>query len=195
MATNCDAFYLVQSSDTCSTIASKYGINLATFYAWNPAVGSSCLDLELNEYVCVGLLNASSTAVSTTTMPTSTGISTPSSVQTGMVSGCDAFYAVKSGDTCSVIASEYDISLAPFYGWNPAVGSSCLYLEVGGYVCVGVVGSSSVTATPTSYTPSSTMGVSTPSPIQTGMVSDCDEFYDVESGDTCSAIASEYDIS
>lgn len=47
---------LVVSGDTCSTIATTAGITLDEFYSWNTMVGSSCGDLWLNYYVCVGVL-------------------------------------------------------------------------------------------------------------------------------------------
>lgn len=37
-------------------------------------------------------------------------------------------------------------------------------------------------------------GIDTPLPIQEGMVDDCDDFYTVQSGDTCAVIASEHGI-
>lgn len=69
---------------------------------------------------------------------TSTGIVTPSPIQTDMVSDCDEFYKVQENDICSGIASDFDISLSGFYAWNPAVGSTCAYLELNVYVCVQV---------------------------------------------------------
>lgn len=51
---NCDQFHEVESSDTCFDI-SKKGVSLNTFYAWNPAVGTICDDLEVGTYVCVGV--------------------------------------------------------------------------------------------------------------------------------------------
>jgi hypothetical protein len=63
MATNCNKFYLVIKGDECGTIASKAGISLADFYAWNPAVGSTCATLGLNDYVCTGTLDCLSASV------------------------------------------------------------------------------------------------------------------------------------
>lgn len=203
MVSTCDEFYLVVSDDTCATIASEYGISLADFYAWNPAVGSSCAYLDLDDYVCVNVIGntaSSSASVTTTTSTSSTAISTPSPIQTGMISTCDEFYMVVSGDSCSVISSDYDIFLTDFYAWNPAVGSSCAYLDVGDYVCVGVTGSgtttvaATTTTTTTSTTTSIGTGVTTPSPIQTGMVTGCNAFYYVVSGDSCTSIATAEDV-
>lgn len=128
---------------------------------------------------------SAATGTATTATPTN-GIATPTPIQTGMTTSCDVFHLVESGDTCSGLSSEYDITLTQFYTWNPSVGSTCLYLELGTYVCVGILGSASSSTIPT--TTGST--ITTPSPIQTGMVTDCDKFYDVQSGDDCADIAS-----
>ena len=140
IATNCDKFYLVVSGDQCGTIAANEGISLANFYAWNPAVGTSCQSLYLGYYVCVGIIGSTPSATITTKTSTSpgNGITTPTPYQTGMTSNCDLFHLVISGDQCGVVAATYNISLAQFYAWNPAVGSSCQYLDLGDYVCVGV---------------------------------------------------------
>lgn len=45
-----------------------------------------------------------------------------------------------------------------------------------------------------SATATSTMSVSTPAAVQTGVVSDCTEFYEAVSGDTCYDIAQTYSI-
>ena len=119
MVTDCDAFHLVASGDECGTIASTYGITLANFYLWNPAVGSTCLYLDLGDYVCVNIIGGSTTitttTATTTTATTGDGVTTPTPIQTGMVTDCDAFHLVVSGDECSTIASTYGITLANLY--------------------------------------------------------------------------------
>ncbi|KAK3491815.1 hypothetical protein B0T13DRAFT_490449 [Neurospora crassa] len=150
MVGNCDRFHLVKSGDQCGTIASTYGITLANFYSWNPAVGTSCQSLWLDTYVCVRTIGfvPPKTTTTTTKKPTSTtsagGVATPTPTQPGMVSGCKKFHkgrgnvsTVASGDQCGTIATRYGISLASFYSWNPAVGSSCQTLWLDYYVCVG----------------------------------------------------------
>ncbi|KAJ5710396.1 hypothetical protein N7488_004552 [Penicillium malachiteum] len=137
MTSTCDEFYLVESGDTCEAIAAAANITLAQFYAWNPAVGSSCADLWVGDYVCIDSSVTITTTVSaTTTSSGASGISTPSPIQTGMTSTCDEFYLVVSGDTCAEILSDWDITLAEFYAWNPAVGSACTDIWMGDYVCV-----------------------------------------------------------
>ncbi|KAL4907197.1 hypothetical protein BDW74DRAFT_166705 [Aspergillus multicolor] len=189
MVANCDGLYLIVSGDNCATVAANHGISLADFYAWNPAVGNTCAYLDLGDYVCVGVIGASAAVTTTSSSSSSSGngITTPSPIQTGMVSNCDLFHLVESGDTCAAIAEGQGISLSDFYAWNPAVGTSCSYLGLGDYVCVGIVGSASSSVTATSTTTGN--GITTPTPIQTGMVSNCAQFYFAVSGDGCASIA------
>lgn len=127
-----------------------------------------------------------SVSVSNVTATATNNITTPSPVQTGMTSSCDVFTVVQSDTTCDDIVSEYDISLADFYAWNPAVGDECTDLDTGFYVCVGILGAAPATTTASS--------ISTPSPVQTGIATACDEFYPVVSGNTCEGIAEEFDV-
>lgn len=192
LVSNCDSFYLVQSGDQCGNIASAYGITLANFYAWNPAVGNTCASLIAGDYVCVNIVGGTTlTSSKQTTTPTN-GITTPNPIQTGIVSNCNTFYLVQSGDQCGTIASTHGITLASFYAWNPAVGSTCTSLIAGDYVCVNIIGGTTLTMS-TSKSP--TNGITTPGPIQTGISGSCNTFYLVQSGDQCGTIASSHGIS
>lgn len=129
---NCDAFYLVQSGDTCVAIASSNGITLAQFLEWNPNAGSSCTGLWASTYACISIIGVDRTPTTTTT---GNGITTPTPTQPSMVSNCDTFYYVVSGDTCASSASKSGISFLQLLEWNPSVGSSCtgLWLSAVGF--------------------------------------------------------------
>jgi hypothetical protein len=62
----------------------------------------------------------------------------PTPYQTGMATNCNKFHLVVSGDQCGTVATSAGITLANFYLWNPAVGSTCATLDLGDYVCIGV---------------------------------------------------------
>ncbi|KAF4919633.1 LysM domain-containing protein [Colletotrichum viniferum] len=196
MTKDCNKFYFVKTGDGCANIASSNSIALSDFYAWNPAVGDTCAGLWANVYVCVGVIGSS--APTTTTAPASTttagnGISTPTPIQEGMVDNCNRFYMVKTGDGCASIASANSIPLSDFYEWNPAVGNTCAGLWANVYVCVRVIGYTApvtTTTAPATTTTAPGNGISTPTPIQEGMVGNCNKFYKVKSGDGCAAIAS-----
>jgi hypothetical protein len=188
MSSTCNKFHLVVSGDQCGAIASAAGISLANFYAWNPAVGSSCAFLGLGDYVCIDIIGVTPTTTSSaTTTSAGNGVSTPTPYQTGMTTNCNKFHLVVSGDQCGAIASAAGVSLANFYAWNPAVGSSCSFLDLGDYVCIDVFG---VTPTTTSSaTKTAGNGITTPTPYQTGMVTNCNKFHLVVSGDQCGTLA------
>lgn len=209
VAANCDAYCLVKSGDTCAAIEDKYGISASDFAKWNPSINSGmsgtnphwppssgvsaavsdanrgarskeCTNLLVGYYVCVDVKGhaASETAAG----------ATPTPHQTGMAAGCDKFYKVVSGDTCDQISKAYHVSESDFISWNPAVGKDCGSLWVGDYVCVDVKGhiASKTTAG---------HGIATPTPYEPGMVSSCNKFFYVKSGDSCSEIAKAEGIS
>ena len=190
MVGNCDAFYLVKAGDSCATIAAANGISVSQFTTWNTQVGgASCSGLWANVYVCVSIVGHSPSFTTTTKPATTTtagnGIATPTNIQPGMVNNCDDFYLVKSGDSCVSIAAAKGITVAQFSTWNSKVGSTCTGLWADTYACVSIVGHTPTTGT---------SPVSTPSPIQSGMVSGCKKFHFVQAGETCDTIASKYGV-
>ncbi|RAH78658.1 hypothetical protein BO86DRAFT_402605 [Aspergillus japonicus CBS 114.51] len=136
MTDNCGKFDLVQPGDSCEGIAAKHDIQLSTFYTWNPAVNSSCADLDVGYYVCDQTLGY--TAPTTPTAAAGNALNTPTPFEPEMVAGCTAFYFVRSGDTCPAIASSHGITVGDIEQWNPKVGSACTDLWLDEYICVGI---------------------------------------------------------
>ncbi|KAF5253349.1 hypothetical protein FANTH_1761 [Fusarium anthophilum] len=182
MTKNCNKFHTIKSTTTCASIQDYYKISFADFYAWNPAIGSTCTSLLVGYNVCVGIIGQQPSPTST-----GNGITTPTPIQAGMTKSCNKFHTIKSTTTCSSIQNYYKISFADFYAWNPAIGSKCTALWVDYNVCVGVVGQ-----TPTPTQPSN--GVATPSPIQSGITKNCKKFHQVKSTTTCASIQNYYKI-
>jgi hypothetical protein len=112
-----------------------------------------------------------------------------------MVSNCDAFYFVKSGDGCQVIADRHNISLTQLITWNDVGGSNCGGLQANVNVCVSIIGHTPTIITTKPSTTTQTNGIQTPQPTQPGMVNNCDAFYFVKSGDGCQAISDRSGIS
>jgi hypothetical protein len=46
----------LKTGDSCAAIEAKYSITFAQFYAWNPAIGSDCTSLWVDEAYCVRIL-------------------------------------------------------------------------------------------------------------------------------------------
>ncbi|KAK8091448.1 LysM domain-containing protein [Apiospora hydei] len=183
MISSCNAFYKVQSGDTCNAIASSYGISVSEFYAWNPAVKTDCSLLFLDFYVCHHYRKRHQH-----THPDADRHGRQ--LQQVPPSGL--------GDTCGAIASDAGISIDDFYAWNPAVKTDCSLLFLDFYVCIGTTTSTPTntgTSMATTTTTTAGNGISTPTPTQAGMAGNCDAFYLVQSGDNCAAIASSHGIS
>lgn len=91
-------------------------------------------------------------------------------------------------DVCSTSVGA--ISTRAFGGFAPAfptvVSNATTTTDI-------TTGSSVLTSTATTSTTSS-VAIATPTPIQTGMISSCDEFYLVGAGDDCFDIANNYSI-
>ncbi|KAI1378547.1 hypothetical protein F4677DRAFT_465700 [Hypoxylon crocopeplum] len=131
---NCTCFtqvrgYQIRSEYTCDALASSVPITLSQLLAWNSWLGASsssaqdcntALYTNLDYYgvraVCIG--------VSPTGSPT-TAASPPALTQTGGVEGCIEYYVVQSGDDCSLIQTNFDITFEQFLSWNPSVGNDC----------------------------------------------------------------------
>ncbi|KAH8703904.1 putative LysM domain protein [Talaromyces proteolyticus] len=205
----CDFTVAASSGDTCTTFAAEWGLTEEGFQALNPSVACPTTLVAGQSYCVLGTVSSvtstspTTTATSTTTTTTKPTITstftsatktTTSSphepTQSGLVSNCNNFYLVSSGDSCAAIESKFGISAQEFDSWNPSINSDCTNLFLGYYVCVGVPGATTTTTAATKTTTSSPH-----EPTQSGLVSNCNNFYLVSSGDTCAAIESKFGIS
>jgi LysM repeat protein len=113
-----------------------------------------------------------------------------------MIADCNKFHMVADGDGCDSIAKANGITPAQFYSLNPGVGNTCSTLWLGYYVCVSRIGGPAPTTTKaTTTTTKPTNGIATPTPVQDGMVGNCDKFHMVGDNDQCNTIARNSGIS
>lgn len=192
MVNNCNKFHLIKDTTTCQGIANYNKITLADFFEWNPTVDSDCTNLWLGAYACAGVIGASTRPTDTASPTTAigspdNGIATPTPVQSGMVNNCDKFHLVKGTTTCQGVADYNKIILADFFRWNLGVNSGCTNLQLGAYVCAGVLGDKSSSATTTTATLPND-GITTPTPNQPGIVSNCNKFHLIKDTTTCQGI-------
>ncbi|KAF9873538.1 hypothetical protein CkaCkLH20_08997 [Colletotrichum karsti] len=113
---NCNKWYKIASGDTCDVLAGKNAITVAQLYRWNTQINSSCNNLLLGYYACVGIPGAAAP------MP-------------GIVSNCKRYYQVVSGDSCDSIAQKNGITVANFRRWNTAINTGCTNLWADALVC------------------------------------------------------------
>ncbi|KAI6257280.1 hypothetical protein MCOR29_010644 [Pyricularia oryzae] len=77
-APNCNKWHIVisGSGDNCDNVAARYKITLAQFLKWNPAVSSDCLQFFWPDYAYCVSVDASITAVPTTSTSVRTTFAT-----------------------------------------------------------------------------------------------------------------------
>ncbi|KAG2025158.1 hypothetical protein GB937_002919 [Aspergillus fischeri] len=142
-----------QACFNCSMFPSLFNVTVPEVTSMNPWLGTDCdknlwsvLSSDGYLQLCVqqGQPNTTSstvpstTATATATATTSSTVAPPAPTQPGAAANCSKWHTVVSGDGCQAIATQYGISLANFYLWNPGVGSDCSTLWLGYAVCVGV---------------------------------------------------------
>jgi hypothetical protein len=92
-----------------------------------------------------------------------------------MVTNCNKFAFVGDGVTCAQILTRNSITMENFYKWNPGVSPQCTTMWKSTNYCVGVIGGGG-------------NGITTPLPIQTGMVTNCRKFHFIGEGVTCQQV-------
>jgi LysM repeat protein len=173
LISSCVRFYKAISGDTCDSIVAKHGtFTFAQFVAWNPAVGSECRSLWAETYYCIGIPGTPTTTVRTSTTTRGNGIATPSPTQRLIVSNCDRFYLVKTGENCQQVAARHGITTKQLNVWNPSVGETCTGLWANAYACVRTIGYVYPTTT-SCATSGKTWGDNKPSALNS-VVSWCD---------------------
>ncbi|KAL2201647.1 putative LysM domain protein [Sarocladium strictum] len=206
---SCSAWVQHSYGLTCDMITRNFGMTFVQFEEWNPSVSMLdndcdmikglyyCVEINYISYITSTTASQTTTTSSSATVTTKTttttshgnGIATPSPVQPGIVSNCNKFHVVKDTTTCQGIADYNKISLADFLKWNPGINSGCTNLWLGYYTCVGVVAGATTTTSKPPSTTSAGNVITTPSPTQPGMVSNCNKFHLIKDTTTCQGIA------
>jgi chitinase len=116
--TTCSTVQVV-SGDSCGSLAAECGITAAEFTQYNPSP-TLCSTLTVGEYVCC-----------------SPG-SLPNLAPSPDANGTCASYQVASGDSCSAIAAEYDLTVDQLESYNNDTWGwmGCSDLQVGNYICL-----------------------------------------------------------
>ncbi|OTA05019.1 hypothetical protein A9Z42_0056530 [Trichoderma parareesei] len=113
------SYILVQSGDSCASLATRCGITPANFTKYNPS-STLCSTLQPKQPVCcsAGTL--------------------PNLAPQPSANGTCATYTVKSGDYCDLIASNNYITTANIESWNKQTWgwTGCSGLQLGMAICL-----------------------------------------------------------
>ena len=162
----------------CKTIAQGWGLSTDQLTNWNPSLNASdpSCHFDSSYRYCVQTLptpeNQTPSAGPTSSYP----------VRADSWTNCTTYELLTFGETCQEVLDGYNITIAQFYAWNPAVGSNCENLWTGYQYCVRTNSSS---ASPTQSSPA---GPTPPAPTQSGQPSNCNRWYTAQNGDTCASV-------
>ncbi|KAF5002925.1 hypothetical protein FDECE_10480 [Fusarium decemcellulare] len=96
--------------------------------------------------------------------------------------------------SCKDIPDAFRISLEDWLRWNPSLTQDCNNYITGRSYCIEGPDGPPPTTTSTRPTTTDPAAIQTPSPIQSGMVENCNKFYKVQKGEICKVIAAKFDI-
>ncbi len=169
--------YTIQAGDTLFAIALRYNLTLDQLLALNPGLTRDTI-LQVGQVINVG-----GTPSVTTPQPTAQPSPTAAPTVSAPLSGGPITYTVKSGDTLSAIALQFNLTLDQLLVLNGVTKD--VPIQVGQVLTVGVA---AVTPTPTpTVTP--TLAISTPVPTMTATPAVansglCLAAFDDQNGDT-----------
>ncbi|ETS75935.1 hypothetical protein PFICI_12879 [Pestalotiopsis fici W106-1] len=194
-----------QSDISNTTFSSNWDLAITVFsitYAelnlWNPFLAYDSIehctfreDLEYCvEWSPIGETTTEASLI--TTIPTAVSIRVPND--------CTQWAFIHGDSTCEDILQVWQITLDYFVSLNEGLGDDCSGLQNLTYYCVNstsnpapAISDELGTATATATSTSNSI-VTPPGPTQTGIPSNCNNYYVAQSGDTCSSVEELYNI-
>lgn len=136
--------YTVQENNTCYQItqASKNAFSISQLVSWNPNLNRDCSNIGqmVGMQICISFPGESGSAPVST--PPTKIAPVPPNTAVGTNTNCSRYYNVSTGDYCSYITIQENISLLDFYFLNPEINTTdCNNLLLGESYCVAPVGS------------------------------------------------------
>ncbi|CAF9933065.1 MAG: hypothetical protein HETSPECPRED_008521 [Heterodermia speciosa] len=172
----------------CELAANSYDVDLSDFGTWNTGLGnvtSPGCSFTAGVQYCGKLYFGDA--------PDSSKAGPDLPIRDGASPNCTEYADIEDGWTCADILDIYHLTIAQFFSYNSAVKADCSGLWLGYQYCIRAPGYSDPAASTT------TSGVGNPaptptSPVQSGQPSDCNKWYTIKSGDSCTSVEQLYFI-
>ncbi|TVY81775.1 LysM domain-containing protein [Lachnellula suecica] len=137
---DCSATYLVQSGDTCQSIAAIYNnFTLSQFYYWNPDVGQTCFGLQAYVPVCIDTpwyTFVPPVQAADGTVEAASAVPVP--IMPSITSNCTKFELAGGGYRVDTIVAQNNITEDDFLSWNAYIDKTNPVAWEGYWVCVSV---------------------------------------------------------
>lgn len=119
-----------------------------------------------------------------------TTVQAPGPTPYGTTSQCGAYYQAQSGDTCQQVSLNQSITVTLFEEINPSINENFTDITPGFYYCtLPTINWNSTVSNSTNST-----FLPAPAPTPSGSSSSCYEWYQVQAGNSCSSIETQYGI-
>ena len=185
------------AENACQYIANGWDITLAQLTNWNPSLNGSDTNCHFdpNYRYCIQAYQA--VAAASTIAADPWAASYP--IRDQSWTNCSSYAPVPAGESCQEVLDRWDLTIAQFYSWNPAIGATCENLWTNYRYCVRpdvdfipapVSVSASTTATKSSLSTSSpsSSGPTPPAGTQSGQPSNCNAWIVAKAGDGCDTV-------
>lgn len=191
----CSSIYIVQATDTCSTIASDYSLLTVDIINFNSQLNVNCSNLVdpvpyWGSTLCVSTPGGTYTGqpLNTTTDDSYSSVVSPpvgSTVATGTTTDCGAWFENQANLnlTCAQISLSNRIAINMFTEANPSLNKTTCdsNLVDGAAYCVAPLPGwdfgNSTSSNATTTTISAPAATTPEAPTQTGIASDCNKYY------------------
>ncbi|KAF5546406.1 hypothetical protein FPHYL_10499 [Fusarium phyllophilum] len=178
LPTDCVNYHQAEADESCRDILKTYNyLSKDQFFKYNPVLEKNCDGLWKGNWYCVGVKSELPMPPTVTT--------TPSDVPSGSPKDCKAWYYTTGGETCGQLANMFGtFNVKEFIAMNPSVLDDCDDIQDDTWYCVASPD------TPTTRTADVTTPtrLTTAMPTQSGVSSDCKEYWLVSKKDTCKSI-------
>ncbi|KAK2015703.1 LysM domain-containing protein [Colletotrichum eremochloae] len=188
--------YLISN---CDLVATVFGVTLQDLEVWNPSLGNTsdpgCSFASGFRYCgkwYKGVQKPKEAGKMDSNLPS----------RDGMTSNCTDIVDVDSNGepTCQDILTDYSLTIAQFYEWNPSVGPDCGGMWAGYHYCVRTPDfvepadpTPTTTLAPTTTAASTSTAPTPPGPTHPGQPANCNKWHVVTGGD-CSTVEALYGL-
>lgn len=184
------ALNITTYNSVCDFVADLYLVTAVDLAFWNPSLGNSSLP---NCTFQAGLSYCARWSGDTRPDQQVPIVELP--LRNGTAPNCTQYYDAVAPDTCQTILDENQLTIAQFFAYNPAVGSDCANLWLDYRYCVRTPDYIPPTSASTTVSaPTTTAPPGAPGPTLSGIPSNCNNYYMLKSGDSCSSVEDQFFI-
>lgn len=134
---------VVQTGDSCRTLATANSLSQAELHSWNPFINGLCNNIGdfVGQTICLSnplgdyaIPNNTNSGGYTTPAPI------PDDIAPNTTTNCGLFHDVQGGEDCAILGLQFSISFADLQFLNPMIWDNCTNLWLNTSYCVAPVG-------------------------------------------------------